>query len=132
MPDPPGSSWPLQFTVKLAVFRSGGNGVTLLVGAPELIVTRACFRRIGSLARVFVVDLVGGDQAVVVEIDVGHVADLRAGGQAGLGLDRVVDLAHAAAGAVLGGQETGQDVGGQTGRRIDRDERGEDGARSSG
>src|SRR5262249_38986182 len=60
------------------------------------------------------------------EEDGGDVADGRAGGQAGAGPDGVAEIAHAAAGAVLGRQEAGQDVGRQAGARVDRLEDGGD------
>ena len=68
---------------------------------------------IDALRGVVVVDLVGGDRRVGVEGDQGDVADLRAGGQARLGIDDEADVSHAAPGAVLGGQEAGEDVGGK-------------------
>ena len=46
-------------------------------------------------------------------------------GRPGLGLDDVGDVAHAAAGAVLGRQEAGEHVGRQAGARVDRLEAGE-------
>ena len=63
---------------------------------------------------------------LAVEGDQGDVADLGAGGQAGLGLDGVAEVALAAAGAVLGRQEAGQDVGRQRRGRVERLEDGAD------
>ena len=57
-----------------------------------------------------------------VEGDQGDVADLGAGGQAGLRLNDVVEEAHAPARAILGRQEAGQDVGRKLGVGIDREE----------
>ena len=85
--------------------------------------------RIGALAGVVGIDLVGGDSLGAVEGDFGHVADLSARGQARLGAGNVRDIAHAAAGAVLGRQEADVDRRGQTRIGIDRAERGIDLAR---
>ena len=112
MPDPPVSSWPDQLTVNWPLVSVAGSGPTLLVGGTGVDRDQGLLGGIDPLARVLVVDLVGGDGRFV-ESDLGHVGDLRAGGQAGFGLDDVIDVSLAAAGAVFRGQETGQDVGGK-------------------
>ena len=106
--------------MKLVENSVAGSGVTVLVGFELSIVTRACLAVempwLGSSS----LDLIGGDRRVAVEDDVGHVGDLRAGRQAGLRGDQVADVALAAARAVLGREEAGQDVGRERGGRIDR------------
>ena len=81
------------------------------------------FVRVDSLARVMVVEQVGRDRRLLqVECDQRDVADLGAGRQARLGLNDVAEEAHSAAGAILGGQEAGEDVGRKLGIGIDRKE----------
>ena len=93
----PASSGPDQETMKLVLVVVAGSGLTVLVGAVGSMVTRACLVGSMPLAGVLVVHLVGGDGSAEVEGDVGDVADLRAGGQAGFGLDGEADEADAAA-----------------------------------
>src|SRR5262245_57585567 len=64
--------------------------------------------RVHTLTWVVRVHLVGRDGLVDVEGDRGDVADLSAGGQISPWTHRVTQVAHAAARAVLGRQETGQ------------------------
>ena len=101
MPEPPASSWPDQETVKQGVVSVAGSAVTLLVGRAASMVLRSrwrCQRRVG------------------VEDDRRLLVDGGAGGQARLGLDRVLDVALADMAAVVGRQEAVEDAGRAPGR----------------
>ena len=122
-PEEPAASLPDQLTVKLVETRSAGSGVTVLVGFELSIVTRACLAVempwLGSLSLTWSVAI----GVLPSKTMLATLRDLRAGRQAGLRRDQVADVALAAARAVLGREEAGQDVGRQRRRRIDRLER---------
>jgi hypothetical protein len=77
------------------------------------------------------INLVGGDQGLLVEGDECDGADLGACWEARGGSDAVGDEALAAPGGVLGGQETGEDVGRKAGGGVNGIEAGAESARGN-
>ena len=69
--------------MKLGVVSCGGNAATVLVGGTGVDRHECLLRRIGPLRRIGLADLIGGDDWLLVEAHIGHVADLRAGRQSG-------------------------------------------------
>ena len=109
MPEPPASSWPDQLTVKLVEVRRRAGAATLLVGGPESMVLVTTDRWPAA--------------ALVSKTTEACWLIGRSRGQAGLGLDGVLDEALADAARVVGRQEAVEDARrGLAGERVERDE----------
>ena len=105
----PAPSEPDQETVKLGVVVVAGSAATVLVGGPASIVLTICGVAIGAL---------------VSKTMLAWAFERRAGGQAGLGLDRVVDVALAVGRIGVGRQEADERVRRRVERRrVERRER---------
>src|SRR5208337_3633711 len=109
-----------------AGYRFGGReGTDAAGGRNRVDRDEGLLGRVDALGWVLIVHLIGGDGLAEDEYHQGDVADLGAGGQAGVGTDGETDQAGSTAGAVFGGQEARQEVRGRQVRGgIDRLERG--------